>query len=453
MINNEFVFPNNFRKNLVAGWLFIAITALTLSGIYSILIVLNRTPGFQNIIPFKDFFHTAIVAHVDLSVLVWMLSMSAALFATLGRIKFQAGYSTCLVLASIGMGLIAIAPFTGQVVAIMNNYIPMLQSIFFIIGLALFACSIIIHLILTLATTNLKELSHPLSLAIYFGALITLASVIAFYFSYEQLIASYSEVPNQSFDLEWFYEQLFWGGGHLLQYTYTHMMVIAWLILALACGYTIKLSPRLVHVVFGINLALVVPALVSYGFYPASTDEHRMFFTEHMRYGLAILPTISLILLLVTLLSKPRPKIDTIAKPLLYALLCSILLFCYGGILGYLIRGVNVTIPAHYHGSIVGITLGFMGLCYYLIPALGFQSIQSKAARLQPLIYAAGQALHITGLAISGGYGTLRKTSGAAPTHEAQFWMGIMGLGGLIAIIGGLMFVVIAYKAMMKEAR
>lgn len=44
-----------------------------------------------------------------------------------------------------------------------------------------------------------------------------------------------------------------------------------------------------------------------------------------------------------------------------FALLLSFLLFAFSGIIGLLISVVHVTIPAHYHGSIVGITIAIMG--------------------------------------------------------------------------------------------
>jgi heme/copper-type cytochrome/quinol oxidase subunit 1 len=116
-----------------------------------------------------------------------------------------------------------------------------------------------------------------------------------------------------------------------------------------------------------------------------------------------------------------------------------------------MIRGVNVVIPAHYHGAIVGVTLAFMGLAYVLLPQLGFRAVEGKMARWQPYIYGFGQLMHVLGLAWSGGYGVQRKVAGAEQmltTLPQKIGMGMMGLGGLIAIIGGLLFVVVCLKAM-----
>jgi hypothetical protein len=69
----------------------------------------------------------------------------------------------------------------------------------------------------------------------------------------------------------------------------------------------------------------------------------------------------------------------------------------------------------------------------------------------QPYVYGGGQLIHVVGLAWSGGYGMQRKMAGADQAFvylEQKIGMGMMGLGGLVAVIGGLMFVVICLKAM-----
>jgi len=114
------------------------------------------------------------------------------------------------------------------------------------------------------------------------------------------------------------------------------------------------------------------------------------------------------------------------------------------------ISGVNTIIPAHYHGSIVGVTLALMGLTYHLLPTLGLARPAGRMASLQPWVYAGGQLLHIGGLAASGAMGIQRKTAGAAQgldTLSAKAAMGVMGIGGLLAILGGILFVLVVIKA------
>ena len=107
-------------------------------------------------------------------------------------------------------------------------------------------------------------------------------------------------------------------------------------------------------------------------------------------------------------------------------------------------------IPAHYHGCIVGVTLALMGLVYHLLPQFGYRAPSTRLATLQPVLYGTGQLMHIVGLVWSGGYGVQRKVAGADQvlrTGAEIAGMGLMGLGGLIAVAGGLLFVVVVLSA------
>jgi len=137
--------------------------------------------------------------------------------------------------------------------------------------------------------------------------------------------------------------------------------------------------------------------------------------------------------------------------PLRAALISSIALFGAGGVIGVLINASNVRIPAHYHGCIVAVTLALMGLVYVLLPRFGYRAPAGRLACWQPWLYGAGQLLHIIGLVWSGGYGVQRKVAGAEQvlrTPSEIAGMGLMGIGGLIAIIGGLLFVVVVLRSM-----
>jgi heme/copper-type cytochrome/quinol oxidase subunit 1 len=152
----------------------------------------------------------------------------------------------------------------------------------------------------------------------------------------------------------------------------------------------------------------------------------------------------------IALIRSPRLTVPAHA-PLRSALVASMLLFAAGGLIGVFISGSNVKIPAHYHGCIVGVTLALMGLVYLLLPRLGYRAPVGHLATWQPALYGGGQLLHIIGLVWSGGYGVQRKVAGAEQVLRSTSeiaGMGLMGLGGLIAIIGGLLFVLVVWKAL-----
>jgi len=246
-----------------------------------------------------------------------------------------------------------------------------------------------------------------------------------------------------------FFELLFWGGGHVLQFTYTLLMLVCWLWLCRAAGLQLPVTPRVVLVILFVGLACVFVSPLFYLAYPVTSPEHVKLFTWLMRWGgsLGTLPlAIAVIIALLSYGGETQREWQARS-----ALQCSLFLFGIGGMIGFLISGSNVTIPAHYHGSIVGVTLAMMGVCYILLPQLGFPLRNPKMAIWQPIIYSGGQLMHVGGLVWSGGYGVQRKVAGteqALNSIERVLGMGLMGLGGLISSIGGLLFLIIVLRAL-----
>jgi cytochrome c oxidase subunit 1 len=198
-------------------------------------------------------------------------------------------------------------------------------------------------------------------------------------------------------------------------------------------------------------LALVSVFITPYAYmaHDVASVEHRNLLTWAMRLGggVSILP-ISLAVLLA-LRSSPRGPAE--GQPLRAALTSSVLLFAAGGLIGVFINGSNVRIPAHYHGCIVGVTLALMGLVFHLLPRLGYGTPRGRLATLQPWLYGAGQLMHIVGLVWSGGYGVQRKVAGAEQVLRSSSevaGMALMGLGGAVAIVGGLLFVAVVIGAL-----
>jgi nitric oxide reductase large subunit len=235
----------------------------------------------------------------------------------------------------------------------------------------------------------------------------------------------------------------------VLQFTWTLLLFVAWLALAEASGAQVPLSPRIALLLFGVALVSVFATPVIYLAYDVTSVEHYRLQTWLMRIGggLAIAPFAAAVL--YALAVAPRPSAHE--RPLRAALAWSLVLFGAGGLIGAAIDGANVKIPAHYHGAIVGITLAFMGLAYHLLPRLGFARPNARLAALQPALYGAGQLLHIAGLVWSGGYGVQRKVAGSEQMlkrAEEIAGMGLMGIGGLAAVAGGILFIVLVCRAL-----
>ena len=82
-----------------------------------------------------------------------------------------------------------------------------------------------------------------------------------------------------------YYEILFWGGGHALQFTWTLLMLVGWLWLASACGARLPLSPRVALLMFALALASVFVTPCAYLAHDIASVEHRHLLTWAMRFG------------------------------------------------------------------------------------------------------------------------------------------------------------------------
>ncbi len=417
--------PLGAQRALARGWLWLALLALIGSGLFSILLVLSRTPGLNQWLDVAEFFRVALVVHVDLSVLVWFVAIAGLLWSLNGSARAAAWGWGALVLSSIGTALMALAPFVTHAEPVMANYIPVLDGPLFIAGLLIFGAGAGILVVRSLATAPRIGIGFDGEGALRFGLN---AAAVSAAVALGAFAASYASVR-------------------------TLLMLVGWLWLASACGAPLPLSPRVTLLMLALALAAVFVTPVAYLAHDIASVEHRNLLTLAMRFGggVTIVPLGLAVLfgLARTPASVRRASPET--APLRSALLASVLLFASGGVIGIFIAGSNVRIPAHYHGCIVGVTLALMGLVYHLLPRLGYGTPQGRLATLQPAVYGVGQLLHIIGLVWSGGYGVQRKIAGAeqvlrSPGEVAG--MALMGLGGAIAIVGGLAFVAVLIRAL-----
>ena len=125
---------------------------------------------------------------------------------------------------------IAASPFfPGE--PIKSNYIPAITNAPFAIGLSLIVTSIVLMLLPLVVSAPLRPVldgRRTQQLGVYLMGMILLLSLAGFCYSYIGL--------PEALLVEEFYEYLFWGGGHLLQFAYTQLLVVVWLWLASATG-------------------------------------------------------------------------------------------------------------------------------------------------------------------------------------------------------------------------
>ena len=434
-------------KALARAWLWLGLMALIGSGLLAILLVLSRTPGIQDVFPLKDMFRAALVVHVDLSVAIWFMAFAAVIWSALGRDGVAWLGWGGFALAAVGTAVMTVSPFLPGADPVLNNYIPVLQQNVFYASLWLCGAGFSLTVLRALLTTWPRPaFGAPLQLGAFLGAVAGFLALAAFFWSW--LI-----VPRDAeIEPKLYFEVLFWGGGHTLQFQHALLMVVAWLWIGAHLGQTPVMSPRVLSVMFLVAAFPLLAVPLIYLAVPPGSLPHVELFVKLMRWGHPYMGPLILSGLVVLWGARKLPP-----HPAKSALLASFTLFGLGGVLGYLIQGANVVIPAHYHGSTVGVTLAFMGLAYVLLPALGFEKAEGRMAIWQPYVYGAGQMIHVLGLAWSGGYGVQRKVAGAEQalvTLPQKIGMGMMGLGGLIAVIGGIMFVLVCLKVMLpRKAR
>ncbi|WP_342271402.1 hypothetical protein [Candidatus Tisiphia endosymbiont of Parasteatoda lunata] len=446
-MNLENIIPQLSRNKLAIYWLGNGIFSLALAGVYSIILVMLRTPMLVNLFSNTEIFRSALVIHVNLSILVWLMSVTACVWSY--NLEATTPSITCVIIAFISTALIALSPFCGQNFPVMNNYIPMLENIIFILGISLFGVSVLLFALYTLWNCcKISYFNSLINFTILSTVIMWVLVWVCFIWSYCQLQEIIKLVPV---DIEFYYELLFWSGGHLLQFIYTQILILVMIVLFhVWIGKELRLKKLYLALLY-LNFVISVAAISGHLLYDIIDAEFKEYYTKQMKYGGGIAATLSLIIMFYEVKwyhsriggndINPSKDIREVQMRLVKTtIICSNILFLFGGFIGILIIGMNVTIPAHYHGSIVGISVACMGFCFFLC-----DDKQQKNSYFTTAIITitTGQMLHIIALLFAGGYGVMRKTPGVEMTIGSKLLMGVMGGGGLIAIVGGLMFVII----------
>jgi cytochrome c oxidase subunit 1 len=330
---------------------------------------------------YLDFLQFYLLWHALLATNILLSGFAALLSGCNKKLPFyMALAATVLIIAS---------PFIGYGVGYQNNYVPIFDNTVFKAGIALFLASITL---------------------VCLGSRLTPTSALIL-FSFACFVASYVGIADKT-SSHYLYEYMFWGGGHVLQFAYVQIMVTAWLALGRPHPY-----PKLLWLPFALA---ALSSIYIYANYKVESAEYITLFTKQMIW----LSSIGVLLVL------PFIRTRNLAVYL------SVALFFIGGSLGHMIGEVSTTvIPAHYHGSVMAVTIAIMGLAYH--------KLGMRPHKLQLWLYFIGQATHVICMAVMGFHGASRKTPGDMGTNTAKMWAGIMDFGGLLVLIGGVMFVVL----------
>ncbi len=431
-------------RTLAEKWLWLGVSALAIAGVFAIILVVARTPQLKQIPILQGLFDVALVVHVDLSVLMWflcMLGMGVAGMMERHALAWQYWSNAAWLTTAAATACMALSPLDHEWQVIKSNYIPVLHNGVFFLSLGLLAAGIVLLLLPVIITHTRRAALRRASLAelgFLHASWCVLLALVGF-------VLSARHMPT-GLALDEHFETLFWAGGHILQFAFALLMMVAWVGLLEAMGKPF-IKQRWVVISYSFATLGAVLSLGGFILHPFDSSD----FSYHQTRIMIEVGGIGAGLLsLLVAWRLMRGRIARAQRAYASSLVMSLILFAVGGILGLMISGQNVGIPAHYHGQIVGITLALMGLAYAMLPRFGYQSVAAnRLAFWQPIIYGVGQWMHIGGLAYSGGYGVLRKTAGGFEHLEpsVKVALGVMGLGGMIAIIGGILFVVVMLRA------
>ncbi len=426
-----------------------AVSALGIAGGFAFLAVLARTPAVQ-ILGSAEGLHRAIAGHVTFSLLVWLLAFESVLWILArGSAAADRAAAWGLALAGGGSVLLIVAVLSGRGRPILTDYVSVVVDPLFFVGLVALACGV--GLVAWAgagapARGGRTLLGHGMRHAAAAGALAVAACGIA--------LLRLGAASGGPADFA-FFQSLFWVPGHLLQFVNIMAMVSAWYLL-LEPGFGVAPPDgRTARAAFTGYLVLATLLFAGTLLADPRTLPANLRLSVLMGMALALPTAVHMGIVARALIRKGR---WSAASPEAAALVCSLSLFG-GGVLLAVARagtGSSMWIPAHYHAVVVGgVTMAFMGLTYRLLAETG-EIAWPRLARLQAWLYGVGMLLVVIGMNWAGSSGAPRKTFDPALGAAAARWvtpMNLMGLGGVVAVLGGSLFVANALWSLLRLPR
>ena len=470
---------NLIKANAVAAVVFLAV-----GGLLGLMVALTRWPSVHLLDAQR--FYQVLTGHGVVTLLVWVIFFEIAVLYFCSAVLLRCRIAMPRVawaafgLMIVGAATAAFAIIEGGSSVMMTSYVPMPASPLFYLGLILFAVGALIGCFIFLGTLVIArdertyEGSIPL---VTFGALT--ACIIAIF-----TIASGAIIliPTFLWSVGYIsgvdplmYRVIWWAMGHSSQQINVAAHVAVWYAIAAIVFGAKPMSEKvsrgafLLYILF-INLASAHHLLVD----PGVGTEWKIFNTSYAMY-LAVLAS------LVHGLTVPgsievaqrkkglnRGLFEWLRKapwgnPVFSGMFLSLVGFGFIGGISGVVMGVEqinflvhntIYVPGHFHGTVaLGTTLAFMALSFWLVPVLFRRElIWPGLARWQPWLFGIGTALQAFFMMGAGTLGVSRRHWDIAFTDAAFDWaysglaytmMALNGMSALMAVTGGLLFVLI----------
>lgn len=467
-----------------------AVVVLLVGGLLAIGVVLTRWPAIHWLA--ADTFYMVLTAHGIDMLIFWIIFFEVAVLyfcsSTLLRCRIATPNMAWLAFALMVIGAVTnnVAVFQGSSSVMMTSYVPMMAAPSFYLGLILFAVGALIACFVFFGTLVIAkrdktyEGSVPL---VTFGAIT--AAIIAVF-----TIASGAIILIPTFLLSvgvinavdpLVYRTIWWAFGHSSQQINVAAHISIWYAVAAIAFGAKPMSERvsrgafLLYILF-LQLASAHHLLADPGLstsWKIVNTSYFMYFAvlASMIHGLTIPGAIE-----VAQRQKgyTRGMFEWLRKapwgnPVFSGMFISLIGFGFlGGISGVMMgtEQLNMLIhntiyvPGHFHATVVvGTTLSFMALTYFLIPVLfRREMIAPGLARMQPYLFGLSMYFFCLVMMGAGTLGVSRRHwdmafSGAALGYEwpgaAYLMMGLVGIAGVAAIAGGGIYIFITVGSLL----
>jgi cytochrome c oxidase subunit 1 len=459
----------------------LAVVFLLVGGIAALLLALTRWQTVH-LLP-ADWFYRILTLHGMNMLIFWILFFEVAIlyFVSTTLLKTRLASTKAawvsLIMMLTGAVMTDVTILTGKADVMMTSYLPLLAHPAFYLGIILMAVGTLIGVINYFATLYIAkrdktyEGSVPL---VVFGA--TAAAIIAVVTLAHGAVVM---VPTFLHAMGWiaqpdpiWYRLIWWGLGHMSQQVNVCAMVSVWYFLgtittgAKPLNETVCRGAFLLYIFF-INLASAHHLLVD----PAVSPGWKIWNTSYAMY-LAVLASMIhgfTVPASVEVAMRHKGYVKGLfgwltaapwRNPGFSAFFLSLVIFGFGGGITGVTLGtqqINIIahntlrIPGHFHVTVVGgTTLAFMGLAYYVVPLLFQREVVFKPlARIQPYLFGFGITLMAIGMSFAGSMGVSRRSwdieaAGSIYGPTAHLFLGMVGIGGVLAFLGLLTFVGLA---------
>ena len=436
--------PSPVRR-LIVGWLGLALGSLVVAGFFAMLAAFARTPVVHTLFDAAQF-RLALTSHVTFAFTVWFVAFAGVLWV---YVAWRSGYPlsapaswAALALSVVGSAAMAVPAFLASGQPYLNDYLPVIDHPFFWTGLVLLGAGVGIQAAAYLGGAAAALLRRergrgpaesPEGLAMAVAALAALVAAAAF------MRAAAAADPAVPFGYT--LRAVVWGGGHVLQFLHVAGMAAGWLVaLAVALG----MAPSARRVVRLLLATLAPFAVASGAAYLLWRPEellvnHLITILTFGGLGAGAVPLLFMAVAVVAAAPRPWPW----GSPLFGGTVVSFALFAIGGVMGLIGFTQDTRVPAHYHGMVGAVTLSYMALTPLLLGLTGRHPLSERWARWQPYLYGVGLLGIMAGMHWAGGHGAPRKTFGFSWANaQALIGMNLMGAGSVLAIVGGLAFVI-----------